>query len=1575
MLFMASRLLVSGVYSGSNGKTPGENEQWPGKVCVLCNLTEHSQLGQGKMCRVECTVEELPKEIPKELLMSPPETPPIDATSPRHQAQLYQNRRQKGMAKFRNAHGSGQEPVDELSLVGHTDAPEASSIVDAGFIYVHEWCASWCAGITKKHDSFLNVPFAVMAAANRRCYHCSRYGAGGACIVPSCNKHFHTPCAAAAATFQYTESLILICSQHIEHVETNSALSGVVCYTCNSLGNVGNLVMCSMCGKHHHGACIGNALQPVGWKCKRCRLCSDCGARTPGGGLSSRWHSNYTVCDSCYQQRNKGFSCPVCHKAYRAAALREMVRCSQCHRYVHGTCDKEADFVSYHRKKEAHPDYEYICLSCKNNSTVHFMKRKDSTDDIQFDSNLSVSQDSLMANDDADGDSEKSDDTSRRFSMVGLGKGKPFYATKIAKKRLGLSTGPGRPKGSGKLPSVTSALSNFQKKHKFSDFGRKRGSKTKIRGMFGVPGLALQSPTWSSSDPAPKSGDDEPGCENKIILCASKEKFVLGQDVCVMCGALGIDQEACLICCSQCGQCFHPYCVTVKVTKCKWCALCLTCGATSPGINSNWQSNFSQCGACASRTTCPACYELYTDGDLIIKCINCDRWLHCLCDTITTEQEAEAYCSQGYTCVLCRPANMPLAPPVTPTRAPSPEFPTEGKANDYYVDGVCLSETGLQQIKTLNLENSNQPVRRKRPGFKRSQENDLLNLDDGENENPNPVYKDGMVWGSKENGPVPSPPEGFSLSTSESGVVILKRKKQRNLQKLGIGGFSAVKMRSSRFKDDEEGLNTFGEDKPRRKPRCTKKRSKLAESYPSYLQEAFFGRELLDITKESTQELESEESEESDGEKPKVDHDKTISLSQDELKVMADVTAKKEKEDLARNSPCVSVKEEDMSDGENFKDILHLPDNLLHTDLVNTIMNERDGIKSEIDSGTHESNGDQKDELSEILGPNFSLDSIQTGLPNMDSKDVEEIFKGVLTHESQDAHGNSPLATRGPTPGTPSQAQVSPQQGLPSTVLSRSGSVTPAVHSNLPSPMGFPSASPYNSEYSNSPQFSPEGSQWGGDDTANNQKNSLRMEQDEALGQHATIAAVLYANVNCPELKQECPSWPERVKQVLRKWRNLPNEKRAPYVQLAKENRTNVRIKKTQQEQDKTTLNKTSREAEQERWKAMQVLRQQYHISAQPRAGTVYARTVLRPPGPAASPFSPPRQPPPEEMNRQLRDLLKGQHSKQETVIGENSVLATSSAGGQIRAQLAQVRTPQPLHQPNVQGVMDAKSAVSLAAAVSKTKFLRFTCEITYAKAAIRAIQCNGAAPAAVRSSCQCLRKDGEKIPDSVTAELEKLEQEGGSIAEAEAVSAILGDLVEDDDDALLAEMGADFNILAYADPELDDITDGDKTNLHIPHLDDLEEEVEKKKQSANEAKPAEAPQASNEQKPQMPQPKEEAPQPSQIVLPNRTPPSSLPVSVVATNNMAPSPPVTQQGTLVNHVLPAAKDKTFTPFVTPNTPLPRMQLMTVVVLLLLELSNLVRPYLEPKTPVSYRYLLLRHIQDRLRRTQDKSRAQ
>lgn len=90
---------------------------------------------------------------------------------------------------------------------------------------------------------------------------------------------------------------------------------------------------------------------------------------------------------------------------------------------------------------------------------------------------------------------------------------------------------------------------------------------------------------------------------------------------------------------------------------------------------------------------------------------------------------------------------------------------------------------------------------------------------------------------------------------------------------------------------------------------------------------------------------------------------------------------------------------------------------------------------------------------------------------------------------------------------------------------------------------------------------------------------------------------------------------------------------------------------------------------------------------------------------------------------------------------------------------------------------------------------------------------------------------EAQEIPDNVTAELEKLEDEHAVMGEVEGVGDILGDLGEDDDDelfnSLTAEMGADFNILEYADPELDTLNDGEKANL-LDSLDFGEDEPDK---------------------------------------------------------------------------------------------------------------------------------------------------
>lgn len=109
---------------------------------------------------------------------------------------------------------------------------------------------------------------------------------------------------------------------------------------------------------------------------------------------------------------------------------------------------------------------------------------------------------------------------------------------------------------------------------------------------------------------------------------------------------------------------------------------------------------------------------------------------------------------------------------------------------------------------------------------------------------------------------------------------------------LGIGGFLA-RVRGIRGTQDNDDVDMLpGQttpvinessgvpppllegEKPRRKPARRKPKSKLTESFPPYLQEAFFGKDLLDTAKE----IDSTSG--SDEEGSKIHGDKTIQLSQ-----------------------------------------------------------------------------------------------------------------------------------------------------------------------------------------------------------------------------------------------------------------------------------------------------------------------------------------------------------------------------------------------------------------------------------------------------------------------------------------------------------------------------------------------------------------------------------------------------------------------------------------------------------------------------------------------------------------------
>ena len=286
------------------------------------------------------------------------------------------------------------------------------------------------------------------------------------------------------------------------------------------------------------------------------------------------------------------------------------------------------------------------------------------------------------------------------------------------------------------------------------------------------------------------------------------------------------------------------------------------------------------------------------------------------------------------------------------------------------------------------------------------------------------------------------------------------------------------------------------------------------------------------------------------------------------------------------------------------------------------------------------------------------------GLPNMDCNDVDDIFKGVLDtavvsavdsfigpsvpsniampspQQQQMRMGVQPQHHQmgqmgGLQAGQQTQTFMQQQQGqvpppppppaIPHRALSSlSGSISQGTtspsqnNSVMPQQQQLqqlqqqqqqpppPPCSPYFSEYSSSPGFSPAFSEppaspWPTSSSSNpgggagastsssadlmagvmdsggssaaataNQRNALKWEADEALGLSATISAVLYANTNHPELKRDFPAWTERWKQIAKIWRSLAAERKAPFLQKARENRAAVRLHKSQQQQPTT---------------------------------------------------------------------------------------------------------------------------------------------------------------------------------------------------------------------------------------------------------------------------------------------------------------------------------------------------------------------------------------------------------------------
>ena len=83
--------------------------------------------------------------------------------------------------------------------------------------------------------------------------------------------------------------------------------------------------------------------------------------------------------------------------------------------------------------------------------------------------------------------------------------------------------------------------------------------------IVGGPMIAADMEERGDEEEEEEGEDKEEGLHSTAVIVSTNDAFVLKQDLCMCCGSFGKGPEGYLISCVQCGQCFHPFCVNVKV--------------------------------------------------------------------------------------------------------------------------------------------------------------------------------------------------------------------------------------------------------------------------------------------------------------------------------------------------------------------------------------------------------------------------------------------------------------------------------------------------------------------------------------------------------------------------------------------------------------------------------------------------------------------------------------------------------------------------------------------------------------------------------------------------------------------------------------------------------------------------------------------------------------------------------------------------------------------------------------------------------------------------------------------------
>ncbi|KAG9353517.1 hypothetical protein JZ751_018184 [Albula glossodonta] len=381
--------------------------------------------------------------------------------------------------------------------------------------------------------------------------------------------------------------------------------------------------------------------------------------------------------------------------------------------------------------------------------------------------------------------------------------------------------------------------------------GRGRG-RSRLKAMESYVGAYSEN---VDMNPGLNDDDDEDNSvQNTIVLFSCSDKFVLMQDMCTVCGSFGQGVEGQLLVCAQCAQCYHPYCVNSKVS-------------------------YTLCGPCASLVTCPVCRQDFAEEDLLMQCQHCDRWVHAVCECLYTEDEAEQASDEGFTCTACLPyVSKPIV--VMPPSYLAPIKVKEPEPQFYRLEGVWLTEAGMALLRSISLPQ----LQKKRP------RRPLLDMAEGAEPKESqgegcgePMECDPKMEGpgspEGERGPEVGTlggADGESAKPGEAEDEADDKKKKRKPYRPGIGGFMVRQRKCNLLlkrgrilpptagEGVAEGVGhpdplaasplTQSQPEPEHaKKRRGKKKSKLEDMLPAYLQEAFFGRALLDLSKRAVQ--------------------------------------------------------------------------------------------------------------------------------------------------------------------------------------------------------------------------------------------------------------------------------------------------------------------------------------------------------------------------------------------------------------------------------------------------------------------------------------------------------------------------------------------------------------------------------------------------------------------------------------------------------------------------------------------------------------------------------------------------